>query len=97
LTAGRTSFVLTNDGQEAHFLAIAKLVDGKNLDDYVNAEDNAGITDGDWETGLAAAGGDDEAVTLDLEPGNYVFSCWISGSDGTPHAMLGMTKEVVVE
>ena len=97
LAAGRTSFVLTNNGQEAHFLGVTKLVDGKTLDDMMNSDDSEGIVEGEWGSHLAAAGGDTEALSLDLEPGNYVLACWISAADGTPHAMLGMTKEFVVE
>jgi len=98
LASGRTSLVLVNDGAEAHFLAVAKLADGVTLEEAMMAEDPTGLIEGEWGTQLAAAGGEDEEIiTLDLESGTYGFMCWIPGPDGTPHAILGMAQEVVVE
>ena len=71
LDAGRTSFVLTNDGHEAHFLLVVKLAEGVTLEQALRREDDADDR-GRLETGLAAPGGeDDEVITFDLEPGNY--------------------------
>ena len=66
---GRTSFVLVNDGAETHVLEIIKLADGVTFDDVLATEDHETTIAGLWETGLAAPGGDEEAVTFDLEPG----------------------------
>jgi len=97
LDAGRTSFVLTNDGHEAHFLEIVKLNEGFTIQQALDAEDPSEMIAGDWNTGLAAPGGeDDEAITFDLEPGNYAALCFVSGPDGTPHAFMGMQKEFTV-
>ena len=95
--AGRTSFVLTNDGHEAHFLLLVKLAEGVTLEQAMASEDPTGMIEGEWETGLAAPGGEDEEViTFDLEPGTYGALCFISGPDGTPHAFMGMQKEFTV-
>ena len=97
LDAGRTSFVLTNDGHEAHFLEIVKLAEGFTIQQALDAEDPSEMLEGDWNTGLAAPGGeDDEVITFDLEPGNYAALCFVSGPDGTPHAFMGMQKEFTV-
>src|SRR5262245_36691218 len=48
--AGRTSFVLTNQGHEAHFLYIVKLADGVTLDEAMQASDPTGVIEGEWET-----------------------------------------------
>ena len=40
-------------------------------------------------TGLAAPGGDEEAITFDLEPGNYALACYIPSADGTLHLCSG--------
>ena len=88
MPAGRTSFVLVNDGQEAHFLFVGILADGMTIDD---AMENEEAFDGMWSTGLAAPGGDDEEVlTFDLVPGDYVMMCFLPAADGTPHAAMGM-------
>jgi plastocyanin len=95
LTAGRTSLVLTNQGQEAHFMSIVKFAEGATLDEFMSSDGEGG--EAFWDSGLAAAGGDDEeALTIELEPGNYAMMCWVAGADATPHAMLGMTKEFTV-
>ncbi len=90
LEAGRTSFVLTNAGAQAHFMLIGKLAEGVSLEDALASEDGSGI-EAEWESGLAAAGGEDEeAITFDLEPGDYGMVCFVPDPDGTPHAFKGM-------
>ena len=97
LAAGRTSFVLTNQGAEAHFLLVTKLKDGVSMEEALAMEDSSAVIEGEWETGSAAAGGDDEEViTLDLVPGTYALLCFIPNAEGTPHAFMGMAAEVVV-
>lgn len=97
LAAGRTSFVLTNQGAEAHFLLVSKLKDGVSMEEALAMEDPSAVIEGEWETGLAAAGGaDEEVITLDLLPGTYALLCFIPNAEGTPHAFMGMTAELVV-
>ena len=80
---GRTSFVLVNDGAETHVLEIVKLADGVTFEEALAAEEGEAPFTGLWETGLAAPGGDEEAVTFDVEPGNYALDCYIPAADGT--------------
>ena len=93
--AGRTSFVLANEGAEAHFLLLVKLAEGVTLEDALAGEFAEGMTEGEWETNIASAG-DDEAITFDVEPGTYGLLCFLPTADGTPHAMLGMQREITV-
>ncbi|HTH05730.1 MAG TPA: hypothetical protein VL916_07660 [Ilumatobacteraceae bacterium] len=94
LEAGRTTFVLTNDGSEAHFLFIGSLDEGATVESVMASESGINET---WSGGLAAPGGeDDEVLTFDLEPGNYVVACFVPGADGTPHAFMGMAQELTV-
>jgi hypothetical protein len=102
ITAGRTSFVLTNAGQEVHFLTLSRINEGHTLEEalaYEGDPEDAGIvTNAEYDTGLAAPGGEDEeVVTVDLEPGNWTMLCFISGPDGTPHAYMGMAVPFTVE
>ncbi len=95
--AGRTSFVLSNNGKEAHFLSINKLKEGVTLEEAMAAEDPSTVTEGSWDSNLAAPGGDDEEViTIDLEPGTYALFCFIPGAEGNPHAFMGMQAQIVV-
>ena len=93
--AGRTSFVMTNEGAEAHFLLVVKLAEGTTLDDFMASETGEG-GEGFWETNVASGGGDEETITFDVEPGNYGLLCFVPTADGTPHAMLGMMSEITV-
>ncbi len=97
VSAGRTSFVLTNDGAEAHFMGISQLADGITIDDLLSSETGEGLTVGDWDTGLAGPGGaDEEVITFDAEPGEYVLYCFIPGADGTPHVFSGMAIPLTI-
>lgn len=98
IAPGRTSLVLTNDGEEAHFIQLFKLAEGATMEQVMSSQDGGdGLIDGSWDSGVAAPGGaDEEALTLDLEPGNYGIACFVSGADGTPHAFMGMTSEFTV-
>ncbi len=96
VAAGPTTFRLSNTGEEAHFLLVAKLTEGVTLDEALASEGETGI-EGTWETALAAPGGDDiETVTMELEPGNYGFVCFLPNAEFTPHVALGMAVPVTV-
>lgn len=96
VSAGLTSFRLTNDGKQAHYLGVAKLADGVALSDALASEDGSGI-ESEWGSDLAAPGGDDEEfLTLDLAPGNYGLVCFLPDADGTPHAFKGMAVPFTV-
>ncbi len=101
IPAGPISFVLTNAGQEVHFVAFSQINEGHTLEEALSFEgdpDEAGITSPvEYDSGLAAPGGDDEeVVTNDLEAGSYVMLCYIPGPDGTPHAFSGMAVPFTV-
>lgn len=98
ITPGRTSLVLSNNGQEAHFFVLFKLVEGATMEEVMASQDGGeGLVEGAWESGVAAPGGSDEEIlTLDLEAGKYGLTCFVSGADGTPHAFMGMNLEFTV-
>jgi hypothetical protein len=95
VAAGKTSFVLTNEGKQTHYLGVVKLDDGVELADALASEDGAGVA-AEWDSNLAAAGGDTEYLTVDLEPGSYGFVCFLPDTDGTPHAFKGMAVPFTV-
>jgi hypothetical protein len=100
--AGKTSFVMTNAGQEVHFLALSRIEEGHTLEEALGFEgdpEEAGIiTNAEYDSGLAAPGGEDEeVVTVDLQSGDWVMLCFIPGPDGTPHAFSGMAVPFTVE
>jgi plastocyanin len=94
--AGRTSFVLSNKGQEAHVMAIVKLKEGAILDQVLQSDDEAqDLVETEWSSDIAASG-EEEALTFDVTPGTYGVVCFIPNAQGQPHVMLGMHKEFTV-
>jgi Copper binding proteins, plastocyanin/azurin family len=94
IKAGRTTFTLDNQGQEAHVLVVFKLAEGATLDQAMQSESGEGV-DTSWSSDIAARG-EKEALTFDLEPGHYGLVCFIPDANGQPHFMLGMQKEFTV-
>lgn len=101
LSAGPTSFVMTNAGNEVHFMALSRLLDGHTLEEALAFEgdpvEEGLVENAEYDSGLAAPGGqDEEVVTVDLEAGNWVMLCFIPGPDGAPHAFMGMAVPFTV-
>lgn len=99
LLAGRTELRLVNEGAELHHAQLVHLAEGKRLSDLMQAM-QAGGPPPKWAHELggpnAPAPGQSSAVIVDLEPGIYVFLCFIPSPDGKPHVMKGMMKEFTV-
>jgi hypothetical protein len=95
-SAGATSFVMSNDGDEAHFMYIVKLVEGATLDEAMEADDPEEMTELEAESDVAGPG--EEAVLTfdDLEAGDYGMLCFIPTPDGVPHAFVGMAVPFTV-
>lgn len=97
VAAGNNSFVLTNEGAQAHHLLIFSLPEGMTAEEAVQSEEEDNGVEEVAGTRLAAPGGEDEEiVTVDLAPGNYAFVCFLPGADFTPHAFTGMAIDVTV-
>ena len=98
IPAGLTTFRMLNPGREPHQAMIAG-APGKTV-----AELEAALLKGgpfpDWLTVPAGAGavssGDSSIVTAYVAPGNYLIVCLIPSPDGTPHALKGMYRRLVV-
>ena len=82
--------------EDHHEMVVVKLAAGVTLDEAIQADGEEGTVDREWGTNLAAPGGDEEAVTIDVEPGNYALVCFMPNADGTPHMVLGMRHEFTV-
>lgn len=98
VSAGRTSFIMRNDGAEAHFMVLTRVLQG-TLDEALAFEGDAeaeGLVEDVGDSNIAAPGGDEEVLTVDLEPGDYGLLCFVPGPDGTPHAFMGMVLEFTV-
>lgn len=94
IEAGFTTFELVNDGDQLHMAQLIKLEDGKTLDDFLVAYDEAFRTTGPrptWATRLGGPGVADphgrSNATHDLQPGSYAWICLMNIPDGIPHVV----------
>lgn len=94
---GAVSFVMTNEGEEPHFMGIGKLLEGVTVEEAIKADDPSEVTE--WTADSAVAAPGEEAVLSfeNLEPGEYGMVCFIPGPDGEPHAYKGMAVGFTVE
>lgn len=101
IPAGLVTVSLTNDGAEEHQATIVQFKEGKGMADLAAlAEDPASLPEilAAFGGPNAVAPGESVAATQHLEPGEYLFACFIpSPSDGVPHAAKGMLAPVTVE
>ena len=100
IAAGRTTFHLVNKGPDMHHVWLIKLEQGKTLKDLVEATKTPGPLP-KWAVEVGGPNtpmpGGESWATLDLEAGRYVMACVIPAkTDGQPHFMKGMVKEVAV-
>jgi hypothetical protein len=99
IPAGITELRLLNRGTEMHHVMMIRLDGGKKLADLFGAMKPDGPLP-TWarEVGgpnTPGPGGEANAI-LRLVAGRYAMICVIPSSDGKPHVMKGMAKEIVV-
>src|SRR5207247_7154782 len=103
IAAGLTTFRVVNQGKELHHANLVRLGEGKTVADFQAGLAAAMKNHTPPPTWMGLAGGPN-AVTLGdtgvatqmLEPGSYVFVCWIPSPDGVPHVMKGMMHPLLV-
>jgi hypothetical protein len=96
--AGRVSFIMQNDGDEPHFMALAQLEEGVTVEEVLEAE-AAGENPNqliEREVGFSrtAKPGDESVLNANLEPGTYGMVCFIEAPDGKPHALKGHDRRL---
>lgn len=101
IPAGVTDIILTNSGQEEHQAQLAGLVAGKTFADLTAAlqgpDESAALALVELSGGptgvLPGASGTTTSV---IQPGQYVFLCFVRSPDGVPHFAKGMIKPIEV-
>ncbi len=97
---------VVNDGDQPHEMAVLAPAPGRTMDDVraaLAAPEGAGAGSGPppYESfgGVAAAApGQKQQTTLDLEPGDYLLVCFVvDPATGKPHYMLGMEQPITVQ
>ena len=92
--AGRTSFVMTNEGAERHVMYLFRLSEGSTIDEALASEGDEGVEE-DFESDFAA-NGEEAVLTADLVSGEYGLICYVPDAEGTPHYELGMQEAFTV-
>ncbi len=100
ITAGPTTLLFKNEGQEDHEMALVQL-DGVSTEEFHGRWHQEGLVSALESTNerayLEAIGpGETGQMEADLEDGEYVFICQTPTPDGTPHGDKGMTKVLTV-
>jgi hypothetical protein len=100
ITAGVTTFTLTNGGQTFHHVQFVRLDSGKTVADLQNAmKPNAPPPA--WAVDVpgpnAAEPNQVVNTTVDMAPGNYAIICFVDIPDKTPHFARGMIKSLTVK
>src|SRR6266496_5949252 len=103
IPAGLTTFRLVNQGKELHHASLVRLGAGKSAADFQAGLAAAMQSHAPPPAWMAFVGGpnavtvgDTATATQVVEPGSYVFVCWIPSLDGAPHVMKGMLHSLVV-
>lgn len=102
ITAGEHTFRVNNQGKQAHEVWLAKLGEGKHVNDLLMAL-APGAPAEDWVyNGLGGLTwidpGDHGYFDADLAPGSYALICFVPDPEtGQMHFMQGMVYEFVVE
>jgi uncharacterized cupredoxin-like copper-binding protein len=103
IPAGLTTIRLVNQGKELHHASLVRLGNGKTLTDFQAALAAAMKNHTPPPAWMGFVGGpnaltpgDTGTATQTLEPGSYLFVCWIPSGDGVPHLLKGMLHPVVV-
>ena len=99
--AGPTRIVVKNTGKEDHQAQVAKLNDGATFQDLTAALQSGDIPGALGKLQLAGGPtgvtpGATVATSANLEPGQYVFLCFVESADGVPHVAKGMIGQLEV-
>lgn len=101
---GWTTLEFENTGDELHEFALAKLAGGKTIADvqrYLSDPKSQQQPPPSWvqiRAGIPTLdGGEQAALTQQLEPGSYALLCFLDAPDGRSHIEHGMLRGFAVE
>ena len=106
-TSGITKITFTNKGQDFHMMGIARLKDGKTVQDFLDVlktddekDDDTVLADPDETvdgTPSVLTPGASTTTYATLQTGTYALVCFFPGKDdGQPHFLKGMVNALTV-
>jgi uncharacterized cupredoxin-like copper-binding protein len=101
IPAGPVTLVMRNTGKEAHHAQFVKLNTGVTFQQFTAALQQGegpalALVSFQGGTGALDPGSNTESVSVNLQPGDYVVLCFLTGADGVPHFAKGMIKPLTV-
>ena len=94
LKGGVVTFAVENAGGTIHEFAFGSVEPGHSTDEIIAAVETG--EDLPWLEDLGGvpvmSAGQKGKLTRELDPGKYVFLCFIPNAEGQPHAALGMIE-----
>lgn len=94
VAAGKTAFVMTNEGQDPHHMSLVRFKDdvtAEQVRETIEAgEDVQTHFDAELGESTDAAPGETAVLNAELEPGLYGVACFVAGEDDVPHFFKGM-------
>lgn len=107
--AGTLTIDVTNEGEEWHEIVMAKLQDGKTLDDVRSALEEAGEDEDPFDEfgdengrviddlgGSQFPGTSYQITGSSIVAGDYALICFVPDAEGKPHFSLGMLSEFTI-
>jgi hypothetical protein len=94
---GVVTMEFTNTGDELHEYALARLADGKTVEDLMPLlDDPSQQGPPPWIEDIGGvptlSPGETVGITRELKPGAYVVLCFVPAPDGRPHIAHGMVR-----
>jgi uncharacterized cupredoxin-like copper-binding protein len=97
---GVVSLEISNVGKELHEYALGRLEQGKTLADVKKVLAQGEGEPPSWFKDVAGvpllSPGEEITITRELQPGTFVFLCFVPSPKGVPHYDLGMLKSFEV-
>jgi hypothetical protein len=94
VNAGLMVVNFMNDGKEPHELSFVRLNDGVTVQQFKTALEKdpaSSFALTRWHGGIATImPGQSQRAVINLDPGQYVLSCFVESPNGLPHFMEGM-------
>jgi hypothetical protein len=105
ISDGNFAFVMKNEGQQQHEMAVALVTEGYDAQAVIDAAESGELVAGEIPPGVDRAvgfafgsPGTTSKLVFEggLQPGRYAMLCFIPDENGTPHVVLGMHSEFTV-